>query len=99
MSANIDDTHGVVFAERAMMLLGEKIGRDFAHKLLEQATRESVTQGRHLSDVLADMPEVMTHLSHAMLQKLGAPEEYLGSADEFRKRLLARAEGDAGEKE
>ncbi|MFZ0759221.1 MAG: 3-carboxy-cis,cis-muconate cycloisomerase, partial [Candidatus Sulfotelmatobacter sp.] len=35
MRANIDATHGVVFAERAMMLLGPKLGRDVAHQLLE----------------------------------------------------------------
>ncbi len=95
MRANIDATRGVIFAERAMMLLGQKLGRDVAHKLLEQATRQSVTQGRHLSEVLAELPEVTRHLDGATLKKLEAPEEYLGSADEFRKRILASA----GEKE
>ncbi len=49
---------GVIFAERAMMLLGEKLGRDVAHKLLDEATRQSVAQKRHLDEVLAEMPEV-----------------------------------------
>ena len=98
MRANIDATRGVIFAERAMMLLGEKVGRDVAHKLLEEAARRSVAQGRHLAEVLAEMPEVTRHLDRAVLQKLEAPEEYLGSADAFRRRLLASAEEAAGTK-
>ncbi len=95
MRANIDATRGVIFAERAMMLLGEKLGRDVAHKLLEEATRRTTAQGRHLSEILSEMPEVRPHLDPATLQKLEAPEEYLGSADAFRKSLLVSAEDPA----
>ena len=52
MRANIDATRGVIFAERAMMLLGEELGRDIAHILLEEATRRSVLEGRRLHEVL-----------------------------------------------
>jgi 3-carboxy-cis,cis-muconate cycloisomerase len=98
MRANIEATKGVIFAERAMMLLGEKLGRDVAHMLLDQATRQSVTQRRHLREVLGEMPEVSRHLDRETLQKIEAPEEYLGSADAFRKRLLS-TEVDDDEKE
>jgi 3-carboxy-cis,cis-muconate cycloisomerase len=91
MRANIEATHGVIFAERAMMLLGEKLGRDTAHKLLEEGTRQSITEGRRLVDVLAGMPEVMQYLDCTTLRELEAPEKYLGMADEFRLRLLASA--------
>jgi 3-carboxy-cis,cis-muconate cycloisomerase len=94
MRANIEATHGVIFAERAMMLLGETLGRDVAHKLLDQATRQSAMQGRHLYEVLGEMPEVKRHLERETLQKIEVPEEYLGSADAFRKRLLS-ADADA----
>jgi len=93
MRANIEATRGVIFAERAMMLLGETIGRDAAHKLLEDATRQSIKQQRHLADVLAEMPEVVRHLDSAILRELEVPERYLGVADEFRIRLLASARG------
>ena len=66
MRANIEATRGVIFAERVMMLLGEKLGRDAAHKLLDQATRQSIEQGRHLREVLSEMPEVSGHLDAAM---------------------------------
>jgi 3-carboxy-cis,cis-muconate cycloisomerase len=95
MRANIDATCGVVFAERAMMLLGSKLGRDVAHKLLEEATRKSVTQGKHLSEVLAEIPEVTSHIESSTLRQLELPEQYLGSAEAFRKALLASAREDS----
>ncbi len=89
MRANIEATRGVIFAERVTMRLGEKLGRDVAHKLLEDATRQSITEGRRLADVLAGMPEVKQHLDSATLRELDVPEQYLGMADAFRVRLLA----------
>jgi 3-carboxy-cis,cis-muconate cycloisomerase len=91
MRANIEATHGVIFAERAMMLLGEKLGRGVAHKLLEEATRLSLAEGRRLVDVLCGMPEVMQHCDATTLRELEVPEQYLGMADEFRVRLLDSA--------
>jgi 3-carboxy-cis,cis-muconate cycloisomerase len=91
MRANLDATRGVIFAEKAAMLLAGKIGRDAAHKVLEEAARRSLAQARHLSEVLAEMPEVTRHLDSSALRNLEVPEEYLGSADEFRLRLLAPA--------
>jgi 3-carboxy-cis,cis-muconate cycloisomerase len=88
MRANIEATHGVVFAERAMMLLGKKLGRDVAHKLLEEATRRSIAEGHCLVDVLSGMPEVMQYCDATALRELEVPEQYLGMADEFRVRLL-----------
>lgn len=87
MRTNIDQTQGVIFTERAMMLLGESLGRDVAHKLLEEATRKSVIEGRHLAKVLAEMPEVTSRIDRSILAQIGAPEQYLGSAEEFRKAL------------
>lgn len=95
MRANIEATGGVVFAERAMMLLAEKIGRDQAQQILEKASRVSVAQGRRLRDVLAGMPEVSSHLSSASLHDLEAPEKYLGVAAEFERRLLDAADNSA----
>jgi 3-carboxy-cis,cis-muconate cycloisomerase len=91
MRTNIDATRGVVFAERAMMLLASKLGRDAAHKILEEATLKSVAQGKHLSEVLAEMPEVTAHIERSTLNQLELPEQYLGSAEAFRKALLFSA--------
>jgi 3-carboxy-cis,cis-muconate cycloisomerase len=88
MKANIAATQGVIFAERASMLLGKKIGRDRAHHLLQDASARAVAAKRNLSEVLAEMPEITAHLRAADLRDLENPEHYLGSAEEFRTRLL-----------
>lgn len=89
MRANIDATNGVIFAERAMLLLAPSLGRDVAHKLLEEAVRKSAEEKRRLREVLAEMPEVTRLLDRPTLEKLEAPKEYLGVADAFRSRLLS----------
>ncbi len=90
MRVNILQTNGLIFAERAMMLLGPKLGRDVAHKILEGAARKSVKEGRNLAAVLAEIPEVTAHLSVADLKELERPEQYLGSAEAFRKAVLTQ---------
>jgi 3-carboxy-cis,cis-muconate cycloisomerase len=89
MRANIAITNGAIFAERAMMLLGAKVGRDVAHKIVEAAARKSAVEGRNLAAVLAEIPDVTSHLSSSDLKELETPEQYLGSAEAFRKALLA----------
>ena len=99
MRTNIEATRGTIFAERAAMALGKKLGRDAAHKILEQATRKSVAQGRHLAEVLAEMPEVAGQIDAATLHQMEVPEEYLGTADEFRRSLLSpHGQGSSGDK-
>ncbi len=90
MRANIEATRGVIFAERAMMLLGEKVGRDAAHKLLDRATRQSVTQGRRLHEVLSEMTEVSRHLDAATLRSIEVPEEYLGQRGNIPEAVAVR---------
>ena len=89
MRANITATRGVVFAERAMILLGKALGRDVAHRVLEEATRQSMARGIHLAEVLAEMPEVAAHLDAGSIRNLEDPDKYLGVADTLRKQLLA----------
>jgi 3-carboxy-cis,cis-muconate cycloisomerase len=89
MRLNIENTNGAIFAERAMMLLGAKLGRDVAHKVVDAAVRKSVKEGKHLAAVLAETPEVATHLGQAELKELETPEQYLGSAEAFREALVS----------
>ena len=91
MKANLNATHGTIFAEKAMMLLSPTLGRDAAHTLLERATREALSSGRRLSEILAGIPEVTRHLDVKTLDDLESPELYLGMTEEFRKRLLTSA--------
>jgi len=99
MRLNIDSTSGTIFAERAMMLLGAKLGRDVAHKIIESAVKKSAAEGRNLSAVLTEISEVTSHLTPAELQKLETPEQYLGSAEAFRQTLVSRYDRDDNDKE
>jgi len=91
MRANITATHGAIFAERAMIMLAKALGRDQGHRLLEEATRQSVEKGVRLTDFLAAMPEITKHLSPKEIEGLDDPHQYLGSAEAFRQRQLAAA--------
>jgi 3-carboxy-cis,cis-muconate cycloisomerase len=88
MHENLDATLGTIYAEKAMILLTAKLGRDKAHQLLKEATREALTQHRNLAEVLAEMPEVTGHLNLATINELAVAEGYLGSADSFRFRQI-----------
>jgi len=88
MRSNIEATLGTIFAEKAMLLLAQKLGRDTAYKLLEEATRQAVEQKKPLAKVLGEMPEVVRHIDEATLNKLHVAEDYLGSADSFRIQQL-----------
>jgi 3-carboxy-cis,cis-muconate cycloisomerase len=88
MRRHLEETRGIVFAEKAMVLLAGRIGREKAHELLETAARRAVEQKRELAEVLGDIPEIVKILDKAALQKLAVAEDYLGSAESFRRKLL-----------
>lgn len=79
---------GAVFAERAMMLLADKLGRNVAHKLLEEAVGKCRERNLKLGEVLAQISEIRAHIDPEILREIDVPEQYLGVAEEFRKRLL-----------
>jgi 3-carboxy-cis,cis-muconate cycloisomerase len=88
MTQNIAETRGTIFAEKAAMLLASKLGRDAAHRLLDQASKQAMLQKRSLLEVLSEMPEIAQHLDRDALGQLGDAESYLGSSEFFRQRLL-----------
>jgi 3-carboxy-cis,cis-muconate cycloisomerase len=88
MRRNLEETRGIVFAEKATVLLAEKFGRERAHELLEAAVRKAVEEKRELSDVLGELPEIIKIVDKASLQQLTVPEDYLGSAESFRREVL-----------
>ncbi len=99
MRFNIENTNGAIFAERAMLLLAPKLGRDAAHKILEAAARKSAKESKNLSAVLGEIAEVKIHVGPAELKQLEAPEQYLGSAEAFRQTLTSTADRDNNDKE
>jgi 3-carboxy-cis,cis-muconate cycloisomerase len=88
MRENIDSTRGVVFAEKATMLLAATLGRDAANKIVKEAVQRTKTEERTLAEILSKMPEVVKALDKKALRDLDIPEKYLGAAGELRKRLI-----------
>jgi len=90
MKLNLDATQGLIFAEAVSMALASHIGKSAAHTLVEAASRQARASGKHLLEVLAQESAVATHLTSAELDRLFAPENYLGVAEELVDRVVNR---------
>jgi len=89
MRANVDLTQGQIFAEAAQMALARALGRDTAHKVVGDACRKAAAEGRHVRDVLAELPDARKVLDDAALARLFDPANYLGSSNEYIDRVLS----------
>jgi len=90
MRANIAATNGLVFTERAMMLLAPKLGREAAGRHIKNAMDTAAREHQSFLTALGAIPDVSSALSATELVSLDSPEAYLGSAEEFRRNLLNR---------
>jgi 3-carboxy-cis,cis-muconate cycloisomerase len=90
MRENLEITDGSLLAERVALLLAERIGRDDAHRLLEEATRRAAVEGPSLREVLLSYPDVTATLSAEEIDDVLKPENYLGSTRAFVRRALER---------
>jgi len=88
MRQNTENTGGLIFAERAMMALAGELGRDVAHKLLEDTIQAGIGKNQDLGAMLAELPGISSRLKRNVLNQLDTPDGYLGSAEAFRKALL-----------
>jgi 3-carboxy-cis,cis-muconate cycloisomerase len=88
MRRNLDATHGLIFAEAVTMALASHIGKSAAHTLVEAASRQTLKSGRHLREVLDQNPAVIERLTSEELDRLFAPENYLGVAKDLVDRAI-----------
>jgi 3-carboxy-cis,cis-muconate cycloisomerase len=89
MRVNLDATRGVVFAERAMLLLRAKVGRDTAEAIVNDAlaqTGESTT----FAAALRAIGEAVAALGVEGIDALSGPDVYVGAAEIVRRELLSR---------
>jgi 3-carboxy-cis,cis-muconate cycloisomerase len=89
MRQNLEITHGLIFAEAVAMALAEKMPRPEAHEIARLACQRAQTAKRDLRSVLGQDPIVKANLSDAELDRLFAPGNYLGVADQLIDRVLA----------
>lgn len=90
MRANLDLTHGLIFAEAAQMALAPAIGRDAAHALVASACRRAVAEHRHLRDILEAERGVTEVLDRERIENLFDPAGYVGASGAYVERALVR---------
>jgi 3-carboxy-cis,cis-muconate cycloisomerase len=78
MRANLDATHGTVLSERAAILLIPQLGREAAQGAVADAVKKVHERRQPLESILNI--------------NLGSAEEYLGSSEVFRRKLLEDVE-------
>ncbi len=88
MRRNLEVTQGLIFAEGVTMAMGKHIGKSAAHTLVEVASRQARESGKHLREVLALDRAVTERLTSSELDRLFAPENYLGVAEELVDRVI-----------
>jgi len=95
MLKNLDATRGLIFAEAVTMALGDRLGKMPAHLLVEGACKKARAENRHLKDVLREEQGLHDYLTPADLEGLFDVRNYLGSAEEFVRRVLAEVSNTA----
>ena len=90
MRQHLDSHGGLLYAEAVAVTLGERIGKQAAHALVERAAKQALAQSQHLREVLGQMPDVSAQLSAAQLDALFAADSWRGMADTWIDRVLAR---------
>jgi len=82
MRANLELTRGQIMAEAVMMILGRSLGHEKSHEVITRASRQATAEGRDLSSVLAENPDIAAHLTPDELARLLDPTAYAGLAGE-----------------
>ena len=95
MRANLDLTLGMIVSEAVMMGLGPHLGRQRAHDLVYDICRKVAATGTPLVELLAQDPDISSHLTRPQLDHMCDPAKYLGLSGEMVDRVLALESGKA----
>ena len=96
MRANLELTHGLIYAEAITLALSEKLNRASARKLVEEACRRAQSERRHLREILSAEAEVNAILDAQSIAQLFEPANYLGSARAAIETVLSAANSQPG---
>ncbi len=91
MKKNLEITSGLIFAEAVSLTLGEKIGNTQAHELIEAACTRAAKEKRPLRAILGADPRIAKQLKIEDLDRLFDARNYLGAAEEFVYRVVAKS--------
>jgi len=89
MRRNLDETHGLIFAEAVTMKLGEQLGRSQAHSALQAASERVMHEGKGLRAVLMEDPQIAGRLTADEMDAVFDPRQYTGAAEQFIDRVIS----------
>jgi 3-carboxy-cis,cis-muconate cycloisomerase len=73
MLANFDLSDGMLFSERALMVLAERMGRQAAHEVLYELTMAAAEDGMHLREALLASPVIAEHFTPSEVEDIFDP--------------------------
>lgn len=94
MRQNLDATQGLIFAEAVAAALAKQVGKQEAHRIVEECSRQAIESKKPLREILLANREVSTRLNPPELDKLFDPLNYLGVASEFIDRAVAASKAE-----
>jgi 3-carboxy-cis,cis-muconate cycloisomerase len=89
MADNLGISRGLIVAEAVMMGLAPMIGRQEAHDVVYDACRLANEKGLTLAEALSVDSRVSARIDRATIDRLTAPDNYLGLAPDMVDRVLA----------
>ena len=98
MRVNLAQTRGLIMAEAVSFALGTKLGKQEAHRIVEEACRKATAAKRDLLDVVGEDDRVKLSLSVGELAKLFEPMGYQGVAQTFIDRIAGSLQGRGGKR-
>lgn len=90
MRRNLELTRGLISAEAVMMALAPLLGRQEAHDVVYKSSMRAIEQGSLLRDELLLEPALAPSLDAAEIDRLLAPERYVGLSAHFVDTVLAQ---------
>ena len=83
MRRNLERLNGLVLAERLMLALAPKLGRNEAHHAVENLSRRAVAEYRQLRDLALAEESITAELSPALITQIFDPSTYIGASEAF----------------
>jgi len=91
MRLNLDATGGFVYAESVSAALACRISRSAAHSLVERACQRALAEGKNLQDVVADDPEIASHLTEVERNRPFDLQPHIAAAAQLVERVIESA--------
>ncbi|MBV9520960.1 MAG: 3-carboxy-cis,cis-muconate cycloisomerase [Hyphomicrobiales bacterium] len=89
MRHNLERLNGLVLAERLMLALAPKRGRNEAHHTVEALSRRALAEQRHLRDLALSDESIAAKLSPEVVRRIFDASTYLGASNAFIDNALA----------